>query len=65
MLCFDFVAEAMCDLTICKLSDWTSPVSGKKEIILLCDKVTKGISTRNIRLKIVLQFSSHLFNGNI
>ena len=51
MLCFDFVAEAMCDLTICKLSDWTSPVSGKKEIILLCDKVTKGISSRNITFK--------------
>ena len=37
-----FFAEAMCDLTICKLSDFTSPISGGKEIILLCDKVTKG-----------------------
>jgi len=37
-----FDKKAMCDLTICKLSDCTSPVSGKKEIILLCDKVAKG-----------------------
>ncbi|XP_046636306.1 embryonic polarity protein dorsal-like isoform X2 [Daphnia pulicaria] len=33
--------KAMCELTICKLSDCTSPVNGGKEIILLCDKVTK------------------------
>ncbi|XP_045024905.1 proto-oncogene c-Rel isoform X2 [Daphnia magna] len=33
--------KAMCELTICKLSDCSSPVSGGKEIILLCDKVTK------------------------
>lgn len=32
----------MCDLTICKLSDCSSPVSGGKEIILLCDKIIKG-----------------------
>ena len=32
----------MCDLTICKLSDCSSSVSGGKEIILLCDKITKG-----------------------
>ena len=37
-----FFSEAMCELTICKLSDCSSPVSGGKEIILLCDKVTKG-----------------------
>ena len=35
--------EAMCDLTICKLSDCNSPVSGGKEIIMLCDKVAKSI----------------------
>ena len=34
--------EAMCELTICKLSDCSSPVNGGKDIILLCDKVTKG-----------------------
>ena len=39
---FNVYIEAMCDLTICKLSDCSSPVSGGKEIILLCDKVTKG-----------------------
>jgi len=33
--------KAMCDLTICKLSDCSSSVSGGKEIILLCDKITK------------------------
>ena len=35
----------MCDLTICKLSDFTSPVAGGKEIIMLCDKVTKGMES--------------------
>lgn len=35
-------SEAMCDLTICKLSDCSSLVSGGKEIILLCDKIVKG-----------------------
>ncbi len=34
----------MCDLTICKLSDFTSTVDGGKEIIMLCDKVVKGES---------------------
>ncbi|XP_068249169.1 uncharacterized protein [Palaemon carinicauda] len=33
--------KAACDLIICKLSDCTSSVAGGKEIILLCDKVTK------------------------
>lgn len=33
--------EAINDLTIMKLSDCTSPVMGNKEIILLCDKVSK------------------------
>ncbi|KAB7495058.1 Embryonic polarity protein dorsal [Armadillidium nasatum] len=33
--------KATSDLNICKLSDYTSCVSGGKEIILLCDKVTK------------------------
>ncbi|KAF2353654.1 Rel domain (RHD) DNA-binding domain [Trinorchestia longiramus] len=33
--------KATCDLLICKLSDCTSSVAGGKEVILLCDKVTK------------------------
>ncbi|XP_064096210.1 proto-oncogene c-Rel-like isoform X1 [Macrobrachium nipponense] len=33
--------KAACDLNICKLSDCTSSVAGGKEIILLCEKVTK------------------------
>jgi len=33
--------KAINDLTIMKLSDCTSPVMGNKEIILLCDKVSK------------------------
>ncbi|XP_067009588.1 proto-oncogene c-Rel isoform X2 [Anabrus simplex] len=33
--------KAMSDLTICKLSDCSSSVAGGKEIILLCEKVTK------------------------
>ncbi|KAK8389543.1 hypothetical protein O3P69_008922 [Scylla paramamosain] len=33
--------KATSDLIICKLSDCTSSVAGGKEIILLCDKVTK------------------------
>ncbi|XP_053686256.1 embryonic polarity protein dorsal-like [Sabethes cyaneus] len=39
--------KAMSDLVICKLSEVTAPVSGGKEIILLCEKVTKeDISVR-------------------
>jgi len=34
--------KATCDLLISKLSDCTSIASGGKEVILLCDKVTKG-----------------------
>lgn len=33
--------KAMSELTICKLSDCTSPATGGKEIILLCEKVRK------------------------
>ncbi|XP_041780134.1 embryonic polarity protein dorsal isoform X3 [Anopheles merus] len=33
--------KAMSDLIICRLSDCTAPVSGGKEIILLCEKVVK------------------------
>lgn len=33
----------MSDLVICKLSDASAPVEGGKDIILLCEKVTKGI----------------------
>ncbi|XP_053627990.1 embryonic polarity protein dorsal isoform X3 [Cherax quadricarinatus] len=36
-----FDKKATSDLIICKLSDCTSSVAGGKEIILLCDKVTK------------------------
>lgn len=32
----------MSDLVICKLSDAASSVAGGREIILLCEKVTKG-----------------------
>lgn len=39
---FFFIVEAMFDLTICKLSDCSSSVTGGKELILLCDKVTRG-----------------------
>lgn len=35
-----FDKKAMCELTICKLSDCTSSVAGGKEIILLCEKVS-------------------------
>ncbi|XP_055533600.1 embryonic polarity protein dorsal-like [Wyeomyia smithii] len=42
-----FDKKAMSDLVICKLSHVTAPVSGGKEIILLCEKVTKeDISVR-------------------
>uniref|UniRef100_A0A2C9GVC7 RHD domain-containing protein n=1 Tax=Anopheles epiroticus TaxID=199890 RepID=A0A2C9GVC7_9DIPT len=33
--------KAMSDLIICRLSDCTAPVTGGKEIILLCEKVVK------------------------
>lgn len=32
----------MSDLLICRLSDASASVFGGKEIILLCEKVTKG-----------------------
>jgi len=32
----------MSDLSICRLSDASASVVGDKEIILLCEKVTKG-----------------------
>lgn len=32
----------MSDLVICRLSDASATVAGGKEIILLCEKVTKG-----------------------
>lgn len=35
-----FDKKAMSDLTICKLSDCTSPANGGREIILLCEKVS-------------------------
>ncbi|XP_058827207.1 embryonic polarity protein dorsal-like [Topomyia yanbarensis] len=42
-----FDKKAMSDLVICKLSDVTAPVTGGKEIILLCEKVAKeDISVR-------------------
>lgn len=34
--------EAISDLNICKLSDASTTVAGGKEIIILCEKVTKG-----------------------
>lgn len=34
--------EAMSDLVICRLSDASASVAGGKDIILLCEKVTKG-----------------------
>ena len=35
-------SESMCDLVIYKMSDCAASVAGGKDIILLCDKVTKG-----------------------
>lgn len=34
--------EAMSDLVISRLSDSSAPVVGGREMILLCEKVTKG-----------------------
>lgn len=34
----------MSDLVICRLSDAAASVAGGREIILLCEKVTKGIN---------------------
>jgi len=51
---FNFSAtESVNDLTVVKLSDCTSPVIGNKEIILLCDKISKGkpIKFGKLRLK--------------
>lgn len=42
MYSFNFFAEAMSDLVICRLSDAAASVAGGREIILLCEKVTKG-----------------------
>lgn len=49
LILFCILTEATSDLIICKLSDCTSSVAGGKEIILLCDKVTKG--TKVVALK--------------
>src|SRR5688500_17584323 len=38
--------KAINDLTIMKLSECCSPVIGNREIILLCDKVSKGEQNR-------------------
>lgn len=53
--------EAMCELTICKLSDCSSPVNGGKEIILLCDKVTKGTYCSRLAL-IIKRFTEYLLH---
>ena len=34
--------ESMCDLVIYKMSDCSASAAGGRDIILLCDKVTKG-----------------------
>ena len=36
------VSESMCDLVIYKMSDCSASAAGGRDIILLCDKVTKG-----------------------
>ena len=38
---FPFIAEAMTELIVTKLSHCSAPCNGGKEVILLCDRVTK------------------------
>lgn len=47
----------MSDLLICRLSDASASVLGGKEIILLCEKVTKG----NIKLYFISECILLLF----
>lgn len=43
ILCLSMlVPEALCDLAICKLSHCSATVAGGLDMILLCEKVTKG-----------------------
>ena len=51
------ITEFVSDLSICKLSDSTSPVSGQKELLLFCEKVAKG----RILFKIKITFYSCLY----
>ena len=39
-------SESMCDLVIYKMSDCSASAAGGRDIILLCDKVTKGEFTQ-------------------
>ena len=52
----------MCDLVIFKMSDCAASVAGGKDIILLCDKVTKGKLdvTPNYVLHKTITFSSEV-----
>jgi c-Rel proto-oncogene protein len=42
------IAEANTDLQIIRLSDVSCSVAGGKEIILLCEKVAKGMSAKSL-----------------
>lgn len=46
----------MSDLVICRLSDASASVAGGKEVILLCEKVTKG----KVDIKFYLIFNIYL-----
>lgn len=62
----DFIeTEAMSELIITKLSHCSAPVSGGKEMILLCDRVTKDdVQGRQVR-KYSLCSTMKLLNGNL
>lgn len=51
------ILEAMSDLVICRLSDAAASVVGGREIILLCEKVTKGKIEIKIYFSNILMFS--------
>lgn len=53
--------KAMSDLTICRLSDCSAPVSGGKNIIMLCEKVVK----EDIRVRFYeMQNNGLVWEGN-
>lgn len=55
-----FFVEAMSDLSICRLSDASASVAGGREIILLCEKVTKGIILFN-NFELVYKFKNKIW----
>ena len=50
----------MCDLVIYKMSDCAASVAGGKDIILLCDKVTKGEKDTELKRYIELEIIDDL-----